>query len=301
MKVIPKLGIKDVKHLCNFLGTNKKELDKICDAIDSYYRKTVSTKKEGKKRICFEPKGRLRELVDNLHKFLQRVNLPGNMHGGRKGHSTIDHVLPHINKPIVITMDLKNYFPNIGFRRVYSMFLREQECSPNVAHYLTCLTTYQGEVPHGSPTSTDVANLVAAGLFIRIEKLLNKHTADLTNYVDDFALSGPKHLPKIINLIERIIRQEGFAVNRGKTNVMRDINDRVLTGIRIHIQLDAPRDKIAEAWRLIGDMEERLKLGSTVELKERQSLEGKIKYIGRFNRGIGLRLAKKYSAITLLV
>ena len=48
---------------------------------------------------------------------------------------------------MVITNDLKDFFPSISNRNVYDVFLRRLGCKPDIARYLTKLTTIDGCLP----------------------------------------------------------------------------------------------------------------------------------------------------------
>ncbi len=72
---------------------------------------------------------------------------------------------------------------------VYKIFCKRLECSPNVSRYLTRLTTLNGSLPQGSPTSTILAALIAEPLAKRLDNFAKGHRADYSQYVDDNAVS----------------------------------------------------------------------------------------------------------------
>ncbi|MCP4991150.1 MAG: hypothetical protein GY928_35380 [Colwellia sp.] len=150
MRTLSALNICDVKHLCKHLGTNITELDSVCKEIEKYYRQSTRNIK-GKIRQISTPKDRLREILDRLQVLLQRVCLPDCIHGGRKGYSYISNALPHIRKPVVLNLDLKDFFPNLTNKRIYNLFLKRLGCTAGISSYLTKLTTLNGSLPQGSP------------------------------------------------------------------------------------------------------------------------------------------------------
>lgn len=284
------LRIRSVTHLCKLLSTTSEELEHISSEIDRYYRSFEKSDAKGKVRSFNEPIGRLREILDILNKLLQRVDLPESVHGGRRGRSTKSNAEPHTGQPMVVTMDIKDFFPGIRPGKVYDMFVEYQHCSPNVARLLTRLTTYDGKIPQGSPTSTIVAALVAKPLALRLQKLAEIHKGNFTQYVDDITFSGPEHLTKLTNLIAKIVRQEGFKINLAKTKTMPAGTEQTVTGVRVNDGPDAPSKKIAEVRGLLDQLE-----SGELEPSEKliNSIKGKIQYISRLNKGAGQYLTRR--------
>lgn len=286
------LNIRDVRHLCKHLGTFPGELERICRAPKRHYRyRTMETK--GKVRPLATPHGELRGILDRLQSLLQRVALPQSIHGGRRKHSYLTNARPHVRKRTVLRMDIQDFFPWISHRRVYRMFHRRLGCSPDVARYLTILTTLNGSLPQGSPTSTIVAALVIRPLAERLAGLARHHRADYTQYVDDITLSGPAHVARLIPTIERIIAQEGFRVNIDKTEVVAAGDEQIVTGVRVNRGTDAPSGKIAETRQLIAALEDQVRLGGTLSRRAIASARGKVRYIECLNRGAGRLLGRR--------
>ena len=289
MRELEKLKIKDVGHLCKHLGTTPEELEKLCSKITNYYRETELVIK-GKRRPIAEPVGRLRNLLDRLQDLLQRIENFDNVQGGRKGRSTISNARSHLRKPIVINLDIEDFFPSIGHRRVYDVFRRLQECSPDVSRYLTRLTTFKGSLPQGSPTSTILASIVTKSLAARLRKASQVYRVNFTQYVDDITISGGYHALDLISKVKQVITQEGFAVNFQKTKIMIGADEKVVTGIRVNSFIDIPSLKRDEVREQIMRIIERRRQGLKISEKELISLEGKISHVSWLNKGTGKHL-----------
>jgi len=293
------LNIKDVKHLCKHLGTSKKELDYICRCIQNHYYQSKRTIK-GKIRLLATPKDRLREILDRLQVLLQRISLPDYIHGGRKGHSNITNAFPHIKKHTIINLDLKDFFPNIKYKRIYKVFFESLGCSPEVARYLTRLTTLNGSLPQGSPTSTILAALVGAPLAKRVKSLVQIHHASYSQYVDDITISGSQNIEYLIPTIKKIIKQEGFLINPAKIKVKNRCEEQIVTGVRVNNGIDAPRSKIKEASEQIEKIVTQAKSGVGNSRIPLISTKGKINYIKQLNKGAGRFLQKRlYNSINI--
>lgn len=294
------LNIRDVKHLARHLGTSPKELDAICAIIQGqpgrFYRE-FDRVKNGKTRHMAEPLGRLRQLLDRLNNLLQRVELPASIHGGVKGRSPATNSMPHVKKPMLMKFDVKDFFPSISPLMVYKMFAEQMGCRAAVASRLKRLVTLHGCVPHGSPTSTAVANLVIAPLVRRLEGLASQHGADYSQFVDDGALSGPAHLQDLIPLVKRIIRQAMFRPKESKTYCVDAGKEQVVTGYRVNHQLDVCHEKLNEVRGLVDGLCEDMVRGQTPDHKRLTSIEGKVRYVTRCNRGAGRHLRRRYAGL----
>ncbi len=292
MRELTALDIKTARHLCKHLRTQRKELESICKRPERYYcqrQKTVN----GKIRDIATPIGRLREILDKLQLLLQRISLPGCIHGGRKGYSNLTNARIHINKSVVLKLDLKDFFPNITNQMVYNIFCKRLGCSPDVSRHLTRLTTLNGSLPQGSPTSTILSALVIESLAKRLDNLAKGHHAGYSQFVDDSSVSGVEYIQNLIPTIKRIIRQEGFKINNAKTKICTSDNEQIVTGVRVNKGWDVPKEKLSTVRKQIETIAQQKKLLKTHSSRELVSIRGKINYITILNKGAGRSLTKR--------
>jgi len=290
------LSIKDIKHLCLQLKTSPEELKAIYSGISSnpkryYYFRVIE--KNGKKRMLATPFGRFREIISRLNALLQRLYYPDNMHGGLRGRTTKTYAKPHVGKSSLLKSDIEDFFPSVRPGKVYDVFQKKLNCSPDVSRYLTRLTTLNGQLPQGSPTSTIVANLVSIGIAQRIQGLANTFSGQSGTFVDDVVLSGPRYINKFKPIVKKIIRQEGFRPNDKKTVFENKKGETVIAGIRMENGFDAPSDKIKTTRALIELVHKNLKNGTTVDEKTIRSIKGRVRYINGLNRGAAQSLYKR--------
>lgn len=296
MKPLVALNIRDVRHLCKLLGTSPEELKKISAEPKRYYRESQLVIK-GKVRPIATPHGRLREILDRLQALLQRVSLPESIHGGRRGYSYITNALSHVCKPTVLCMDLKDFFPSVTNHRIYNVFRIRMGCTPDVARYLTRLTTLNGCLHQGSPTSTILAAIASEPLAMRLGKLAAQHRAAYTQYVDDVGISGPDHIGRLVPLVETAIRQEGFRVNNSKTRVASGNTEKTVTGLRVNQGPDVPRKKLREVRCLIDNLERNRNCMHGVPKRELDSIKGKIRFVEGLNHGAGSFLRRRLNRV----
>jgi RNA-directed DNA polymerase len=134
-----------------------------------------------------------------------------------------------VGQPVVVTMDVKDCFPNITEKQVYTVW-RRLDCSRRVASLATKLTVFRGRLPLGAPTSTGLANLVLLPAVRRVQALAQaKGLRALSQYCDDLAVSGPTLPHDFITLAVREFSREKIRIGRKKTEVMRRGSRQVVT------------------------------------------------------------------------
>ena len=60
----------------------------------------------------------------------------------------------------IISLDIENFYPNIGKRDVLNIFKNMMRFSPEVSNILTELVTLDGKTPQGACCSSYIANLI---------------------------------------------------------------------------------------------------------------------------------------------
>jgi hypothetical protein len=168
-----------------------------------HYRSARLDKRHGV-RLLEVPKPRLREIQRKiLHRILDRIPPHPAAHGFRKGRSPRTFATPHAEREVVVSVDLRRFFPSIGFDRVVAIFEAvgyRRRVAANLAALCTTVTP-AGELtgmdrataarlrtthlPQGAPTSPALANLAARQLDIRAAGLARTMGARYTRYADD--------------------------------------------------------------------------------------------------------------------
>lgn len=205
------------KRLEYKLGTSKEQLDQIIENISSYYYRAVKRKKNGKERILYPSKNELKILQKLIKSnILEKFEFPEHIQGGIKKRDNISNANFHLGKKFKSVTDVRNFFPTISYKQVYSMFL-QNGCSADVSSYLTRLTTYKGKLPQGTPTSTHIANLVFIPIDNKILEICKVHQITYTRFVDDLSFSSQNDFRSHLTSILDIIKQAGFKISHRKT------------------------------------------------------------------------------------
>lgn len=221
------MAINTIKHLAYILRSKPDDLLQIVDNINQYYyeKKEPKLDKENKPkfkngvqqfRIITPSKEPLKAIQEKIHRnILLKITLPDYAYGGVKGRDNVQNALKHRGKKFNFTTDLSNYFPSISSHQVFLMF-RRNGFSPTVAQILTKLTTYDGKLPQGTPTSPTISNLVFVPTGEKLNELVKKNEITFTTFIDDLTFSSPKDFKELtLQFIEMI--SENFILSHKKT------------------------------------------------------------------------------------
>jgi RNA-directed DNA polymerase len=283
--------ICDKAQLARLLAVAPQEIDHVLGRIDRFYRPIKLAKRDGGCRNLLVPCGKLRLLQDKVksHILDQFVWLDC-VHGGIKGRSVLSNALPHVQKQVVFTLDIKDFFPHVTPDRVFRIFCG-LGFGEEPAGILTKATTWKYQLPQGAPTSTGLANLSLVRADWRILRLAEKHKFSYTRYVDDLSLSGDWRLLGFRKLIERIIRSEGFQIKAHKSQTMHCGVRQTVTRLVVNNHVNMPRE-----WREAVRREVLKHIhGEVVEITA-ESLRGRVNWLSYLNRNAGGKLIRRMQA-----
>lgn len=239
-------------YLPSIIGETKEDLDQIIDSIDYHYSERIEQKIDNKtgqpktyldgtikQRIIRPSKRRLKLIQSKIKdRILSKIELPSNIHGGVKNKSNITNAKPHQGNKFVFVTDLKDFFPSIKSKKIHDLFI-ELGYNKQFALYLTRLTTWKGEVPQGTPTSTHLSNLFFLKTDYALIKLCKENNITYTRYVDDLTFSSPTCFKDLIPTFLDIIKESGLKISYRKTNFQGNQN---VTGIDVFLnKIDAPK------------------------------------------------------------
>ena len=241
-------------------------------------------------------------------------------HGFVKGRGTVSNAQRHCGQEILINLDLKDFFPSVGFHRVRAVFERIGY-SPSVATVLGLLCTecpratverdglqYHAAcgplgLPQGACTSPTISNLVAQRLDRRLTGLAGTVGATYTRYADDLSFSGGPELAgavgAFLSRIRHVVHDEGFQVHPDKTRVLRKNAAQLVTGLVVN---DRPKVARTEIRRLRAILHRARFDGLDAQNREKRPefrnwLRGKIAYIAMSDPKQGEALLAQFKAV----
>lgn len=218
------------------IGEKKSVLDTIIQKRQYLYDEDKIPKKKGVRTI-FKPHAELKDIQKFILKnILYNYDVHRNVHGFVPTKSTITNAIRHINKKIILKIDIHDFFPSITANRVYGFFKTLGYDVEDIM-ILTKLCTYKNQLPQGAPTSPCIANLICFTMDARLSGLARKNNLNYSRYADDMTFSGNKIGKKTIELIKKIILEEGFKLNLYKTKLLSQKNRQIVTGLILNDEL----------------------------------------------------------------
>lgn len=213
-------------------------------------------KPSGGFRKITKPNKSLGKWLSHANKELNAIypNWPSFMHGGLKKHSYVTHARPHVNKPCVITIDVRRCFDSISIQHVAKCLEAELGLSSNLAAELAERLCFKGAVAQGFATSNFVCNLYLRKPLLSIARTLKPQNLALTNYVDDIAISGKiSDTGSVINIIALELSKSGLAINksRDKVKVMHSGQRQIICGLQVNRKLTITNAKKLELFSLV--------------------------------------------------
>ena len=271
--------------LAKRLGINEKALLESANFAGKYYDPFDIEKPNGALRHIDNPLPALKRIQRRiLGRILVRSELPETMFGGLPGRDAIQNAHVHTGRPVVVVLDLKDFFLKIhDKKKIFPVFNKIYQCPGMIAGILTRLTTFQHRLPQGAPTSSYLANLAILKMHDEIKSLCDSFDLKFSIFVDDIAFSGIG-ADKAINPIIDIIRKFGFSAPNKKQKIMRSngrINGKgkrgpqIITGIGVNKTVGKPRiyrENLAQRIFELGDEVE-------IDCREINSLIGKISHV----------------------
>ncbi len=285
-------------------------------------------KPSGRCRLIEAPKQLLKGIQRKiLRDILDKVTPHDSAHGFRRGRSCLTGAQLHAGEEIVVTLDLADFFASVPVRTAHGLF-RSLGYPWEVARLLTGLCSsvapgevfdalpadrqpsretrdrlLQGHLPQGAPTSPALANLCTRRLDRRLDGLARRAGARYSRYGDDLAFSGDGDFAarrgRFLDLATAICAEEGFAVNRRKTRIMRRGDRQRVTGIVVNDHVNVPREAYD---RLKAILHNCVRHGPAGQNRDdhrdfRAHLDGRVTWVENVNLHRGTRLRAMFERI----
>jgi len=206
--------------------------------------------KNGGYRQIQNPADRLKDIQKNLLvRFLEPVTTQPHIGAYIHGRSCKDTALQHVGKGVILSLDIKDFFPSVKRSMIRQYLHRVVGYGHTVASLLAELMTYKNFVPQGAPTSGLIANLVADYKFDR--KIMGELKRQdprwvYTRYSDDIDIShpetqAPETLYALIEFVRNTLSAAGFRLNAAKTKVEPHWKRQKVLGLIVNDKVNVPR------------------------------------------------------------
>ncbi|WP_042346800.1 reverse transcriptase domain-containing protein [Bacillus massiliigorillae] len=228
--------IFDVKHLSMLMGINYNTLFYYIINTETFYKEFKIPKKSGDYRIIEAPSLNLKKIqkwiLDNI-----LLHFPVNAcaTGFKKQTSIVDNAKVHVNKELVYTIDIKDFFPSISFKDVYFLFYNVGYSS-QISYAFACLTTHCGKLPQGSPCSPTISNILCNKMDESMKVMANEISANYSRYADDMTIST-NDIPLFLSkrkAFKQIVEFYGFNLNNKKERMQFKNQAQFVTGLLVN-------------------------------------------------------------------
>ena len=207
---------------------------------ESFYRVFYSPKKDGGQRKFCAPDDSLKKIQGNINKhFLSALPVNENAFGFSRGN-IINAIKPHLKSKVILCVDCMDAFPTIKDNHLMGLFtgnviafdsfdsyegrdgiyrMRTQPIirygnylSWYAAKIMTELTSFEGELPQGAPTSPRLFDLSCREMDDRLAKLAENVGGVYTRYADNifFSISKEKFPRPLRQAIVKTIEGRRF-------------------------------------------------------------------------------------------
>jgi RNA-directed DNA polymerase len=305
-------SIFDLDGLSHFFELSRYSIDYL--ALNPQYSVFFVPKKSGTLRRIENPSSRLKALQHRLNKWMQCLyythrskaayGFTINAKNDAKPRNIVTNARRHLGREWVLNIDLKDFFYYVHAARLRRLFEGAFfQFSPKLADRLVLLTTYNGRLPMGSPSSPVLANFACLKLDACLLDFAATQGWRYTRYADDLTFSSNALIEKThIDTLESLIAECGFELNPDKVQLYHKCNPPLVTGLRL-----LPKGPDIQAWHeedirnslqhIKVLLKRRAAISSHNPLYDTgfllRSLQGKISYMG-FVRGSKCKRFRKY-------
>ena len=220
-----------------------KKIYAISNNIEKNYKVFKIKKRNGKYRTIYEPSPTLKHIQKQiLNNILNNKSISRYAKAYHKGISLMDNALPHINKKIILKLDIKDFFDNIRFYDIYNNCFSIEYFPKSIGMLLTYLCTYNNHLIQGTPTSAYISNLVMKEFDSTIGNWCESNNISYTRYSDDMTFSGDFDVKEVIKKTRSMLNKLGLRLNYNKIHVIHSNSRQSVTGIVVNEKLQVSND-----------------------------------------------------------
>ena len=237
--------IRSVDELTALVQTSAKLLYHMANHSGMYYRCHAIPKRNGGTRTIEAPAPVLKSIQKKiLTRLLNIIPAHPAATAFEQGRSIRENAVIHVWKPVVLKLDVRDFFPSIHISKVYGLF-RFLGYEKPVASLLAHLCCFDSHLPQGAPTSPKLSNLVMYDVDDALSRWAELHVLDYSRYADDMTFSGAMNsnlIRETIRICRREIRSVGLNLNPDKIKIQRRGGRQSVTGLIVNEKLNVPRE-----------------------------------------------------------
>ena len=209
---------------------------------EQHYQEIRIPKKGGGFRILQAPDSLLKTVQRNiLRHFLEEQAVSPWATAYQKGSSPGQNARIHTGAPLIIKLDIKDFFPNITFPMVYQRAFSSRLLPPAAGMLLASLCCLRERLPQGSPASPYISNLVMRPFDDYMGGWCVRQGIRYSRYCDDITFSGDFDSQSVFRKAGGFLDAMGFQLNREKTRIIPAGRRQTVTGAVVNRKAQADR------------------------------------------------------------
>lgn len=245
-------AIRSLQALASTLSCDADRLKYIARNISSFYDIFSREKKSGGARFISAPKKELKTIQKRINSRIFcycvfPVYLQGSVKDDLNPRDFVSNATLHAQGKFFVLADISDFFPSINAKYVNNVFRYLFRFSPEVSELLVALTTLDGSLPQGAPTSSCLANLIFYDSEHVVARDFIRDGLMYSRLIDDISVSSAKILDKgkvshIIKKISGMVSAKGMRLHQGKLRILDSRGCGVTPSITgLNIEKGAPR------------------------------------------------------------
>jgi hypothetical protein len=295
--------IASIETLAAVLGIPKHQLSWLSrNAHRLYTSGPRIPKDDGTTRETVSPRSCLKDVQRRINRrIFDGVSFPEYLQGGiRDRQSRRDYVRNaglHAGAKIVINEDIARFFPSVSRVDIRMIWLELFRFPPVVADLLTALTTYQGCLPQGAPTSSYLANLALYDVEPIMVELTQRAGWRYTRYVDDISLSAAYAMSAVdkqyaIGQIRHQCTLKGYRLKKSKHRIFSAARTMLVNGLVVNQKASLPRSNRAQIRAAVHELRRLADTERTSDqyLTKYKSALGRVALLARLHPAQGAKL-----------
>ncbi|CAN7677413.1 reverse transcriptase family protein [Caballeronia sp. LjRoot29] len=279
-------------------------------ASGMYYIAQRIPKEDGSLRIVYDTRQPLKAVLQRLNQtILRRVIYPPYLTGGVPGKDYKSNVELHAGAATVIKEDITQFYPSVTAEIVFDVWRRFFAFSEEVAEVLTAVTTRNGHLEQGAPTSGYLANLALWDVEPKLlRRLMERGVTAYSRHCDDVVMSSTSRMPNdqiawAVGQVYGMLRHKGLQAKRTKHKVMHDGNAIVILKLVSNEKASLPAVERSRVRALVHQYVKAATLGADLEhlIRDLPRVRGQAHKVKRFHPTEGAQLVARVNEAAILI
>ena len=232
---------REIPSLVRDLGIHAKTLYALSNSIDRHYHTVQCPKADGSMRMLSVPDALLKTVQRRIVQVLL-VHMPISIYATayRYGGSIRRNAAPHVGRPAVLKLDIRQFFDHILYSTVKEKAFPAAIYAPPLQILLTMLCYRRDVLPQGAPSSPAITNIIMAEFDDAVGAWCRNKKIRYTRYCDDMTFSGNLDPEEVPRFVSAQLRKLGLFLNTQKTRYMPAKQRQVVTGLVVNEKLHVP-------------------------------------------------------------